>query len=61
MRTTEFEEIRNELKGGKEFFVKHIVTHQVGKVISLGEEEFEVDVNGEHKTWNKTNCMKTVH
>jgi hypothetical protein len=41
--------------------VKHIVTHQVGKVVGLGEEEFEVDVNGEHKTWNKTNCVKTVH
>jgi hypothetical protein len=61
MRTPEFEKICHAVGSGQEMWVKHIVTHQVGKVLTCGEEEFEVDVNGVHKTWSKANCVETIH
>ncbi len=61
MRTPEFQKICQSVGTGKDLWVKHIVTHQIGKILSCGEEEFEVDVNGEKKTWSKTNCLETKH
>lgn len=57
MRQEEFENLCQATQSGKERQVKHIVTHQVGKVIACGPENFiEVEVEGgEHKTWARDN------
>lgn len=62
MRHDEFEGICKSISSGEEMRVKHIVTHQVGKIVacSMEDEFFEVDVGGEHKTWSKDNC-KVLH
>ena len=58
MRHDEFEGICKALGSGEEKLLKHIVTHQVGKVVACNREEefFEVDVDGNRKTWSKENC-----
>lgn len=57
MRHDEFENLCQAAQSGTERRVKHIVTHQVGKVIACGPEDFiEVEVEGgEHKTWSRDN------
>ncbi|PLX82299.1 MAG: hypothetical protein C0617_14320 [Desulfuromonas sp.] len=58
MRHAEFESFCQKVQSGQEAHVKHIVTHKIGKILSCHPEdyEFEVDVNGEHKTWIAENC-----
>lgn len=61
MRHEEFENICKAVKTGQEKQVKHIVTHQVGKIVACetGEEFFEVEVKGgEHKNWSKENVKE---
>ncbi len=60
MRSEEFQDVCQAVKSGQEKFVKHIVTHKVGKVTSCHSEdhEFEVDCSGEHKTWIMENCKE---
>jgi hypothetical protein len=62
MRHDEFEGICKSVSSGEETRVRHIVTHQIGKVIacSLEDEFFEVDAAGERKVWSKDNC-KVLH
>jgi hypothetical protein len=57
----EFENICKAVKSGQDKHVKHIVTHQTGKVVgcSPGDDFFEVEVaTGEHKTWSKDNVRE---
>ncbi|BCR03039.1 hypothetical protein DESUT3_01080 [Desulfuromonas versatilis] len=61
MRTQEYQNMCQAIGTGKEKFVKHVVTHQIGKVLACHEGEFEVDVAGEHKTWIKENCKEESH
>lgn len=58
MRHDEFEGICKSVSSGEEKRLKHIVTHQVGKIIACNPEDefFEVDVDGKRKTWSKDNC-----
>jgi hypothetical protein len=61
IKHAEFEGICQAVRAGQEKHLKHIVTHQVGKVISCNpaEEFFEVEVpGGEHKTWSKDNVKE---
>lgn len=58
MRTPEFQKLCQAVSGGEEMYVKHVVIHQVGKVLSCHGDEVEVDVNGTHKTWIKENCVE---
>ena len=60
MRREEFENVCQAVSTGEDKFVKHIVTHRVGKILSCqeGDREFEVDVSGEHKTWAMENCKE---
>jgi hypothetical protein len=49
------------VKSGQEKHVKHIVTHQTGKIVgcSPNDDFFEVEVpGGEHKTWSKDNVRE---
>ena len=58
MRHEEFQDICRTVKTGEATQLKHIVTHQVGKIVACqaDEEFFEVEVaGGEHKTWSKDN------
>jgi len=57
MRHEEFEGICNLFSSGEEKRLKHIVTHQVGKIVAVNREDefFEVDVEGRRKTWSKDN------
>jgi hypothetical protein len=57
MRHDEFVGICNSVSSGEEKRLKHIVTHQVGKIVSVNREDefFEVDVDGRRKTWSKDN------
>ncbi len=59
MRHEEFENICQEVKSGAEKRVKHIVLHQVGKVVACHPDEYvEVELeSGEHKTWSKDNVQ----
>jgi len=56
----DYENICRTIKTGGEKHVKHIVTHQVGKVIACETDDFfEVEVpSGEHKTWSKNNVKE---
>ncbi len=57
MRHEEFETICKAIETGTERRVKHIVLHQIGKVIACRPDDY-VEVmldNGEHKTWSKEN------
>jgi hypothetical protein len=61
MRHEEFENICRSVTSGTEKHVKHMVTHQVGKIVAcdIGEEFFEVETSGgEHKTWSKDNVRE---
>lgn len=60
MKHDEFENICKAVKTGKEKHLKHIVTHQVGKIVACETDEFfEVEVpGGEHKTWSKDNVKE---
>jgi hypothetical protein len=62
MRHEEFQNICQAIEAGGERRVKHIVLHQVGKIIACCPDEcFEVELeNGEHKTWSKNN-VKLLH
>lgn len=62
LRHAEFETICQEVSSGAKRRVQHIVTHQVGKVISCSSDDFfEVELmNGEHKTWSKDN-IRLLH
>jgi hypothetical protein len=62
MRHDEFENICQEITTGSEMRVKHIVLHQIGKIIACCPDDyFEVELeNGEHKTWSKNN-VKLLH
>jgi hypothetical protein len=62
MRHDEFEIIRQSLGSGSDKRVKHIVLHQIGKIVAcLPDDYFEVELdNGQHKTWSKDN-VKLVH
>ena len=57
MRHEEFENICQAVGSGAERRVRHIVIHQVGKVIACRPDDtIEVELeNGEHKTWSKDN------
>jgi hypothetical protein len=57
MRHEEFENICQAVGAGAEKRVKHIVLHQIGKVIACRPDDYvEVELdNGEHKTWSKEN------
>jgi len=61
LRHEEFENICKLVQTGKEKHLKHIVTHQTGKIVGCDptEEFFEVELsNGEHKTWSKDNVKE---
>lgn len=62
MRHDEFENICRDITTGDEKRVKHIVLHQIGKIIACCPDDyFEVELeNGEHKTWSKNN-VKLLH
>ncbi|AFR67626.1 hypothetical protein Pcar_3478 [Syntrophotalea carbinolica DSM 2380] len=62
MRHDEFENICHTIGPETDKRVKHIVLHQVGKIIAcLPDDFFEVELDsGEHKTWSKNN-VKLVH
>jgi hypothetical protein len=53
----EFQDICQAIESGAERRVKHIVIHQVGKVIACHPDDFiEVELEkGEHKIWSKEN------
>lgn len=57
MRHDEFADICRSLDPGTDKRVKHIVLHQIGRIIACRSDEyFEVELdNGEHKTWSKNN------
>jgi hypothetical protein len=57
MRHDEFADICQALDAGTDKRVKHIVLHQIGRIIACRPDEyFEVELdNGEHKTWSKNN------
>ena len=59
MRHAEFEDICREVGSGAERRVKHIVLHQIGRVIACHPEDYvEVELdNGQHKTWSKDNIQ----
>lgn len=59
MRHAEFENLCRSAQAGEQMHVKHIVTHQIGTLLScnLNDFECEVDVNGERKTWIAENCL----
>jgi translation initiation factor IF-1 len=62
MRHEEFDNICQTLDPATDMRVKHIVLHQIGKIVAcLPDECFEVELeNGEHKTWSKNN-VTLVH
>ena len=62
MRHDEFANICQSLEPGTDMRVKHVVLHQIGKIIACRPDEFfEVELeSGEHKTWSKDN-VKLVH
>jgi len=57
LRHEEYENLCRSLKEGAKTQVKHVVTHQVGRIISCSPDDFiEVELaNGEHKSWSKDN------
>lgn len=58
MRRETFETFCGAIEGGAEKHLKHIVTHEVGKIVAcqMDDEFFEVELpNGEHKGWSKEN------
>ena len=57
MRHEDFESICKALDSGEEKRVKHIVLHQIGKVVAcLPDDMIEVELeNGERKSWSKDN------
>lgn len=57
MRHEEFESLCKEVGAGTQRRVKHIVLHQVGKVIACRPDDYiEVELDsGEHKIWSKEN------
>jgi hypothetical protein len=63
LKHEEFENICQAVKSGQEKHLKHIVTHQTGKIVGCNsaEEFFEVEVpTGEHKNWSKENVKETT-
>lgn len=62
MRHDEFENICKSFGPESAFRVKHIVLHQIGKIVAcLPDDYFEVELeSGEHKTWSKNN-VTLVH
>lgn len=58
MRSAEFQKVCQAVSSGEQTFVKHVVLHQIGRVLNCHEDEVEVDVNGIHKTWSKENCVE---
>lgn len=60
MRHEEFESICQAVGSGADRRVKHIVLHQIGKVIACRPDDFvEVELeSGEHKTWSKDNITQ---
>lgn len=62
LKHEEFEYICKMVRSGQEKHLKHIVTHQTGKIVGCNAEEefFEVETaSGEHKTWSKDNVKET--
>ncbi len=57
MRSEEFQNICSSVGSGSEMRVRHIVLHQVGKVVACHPDDFiEVELDsGEHKTWSRDN------
>lgn len=63
MRHEEFKSLCSAIASGKEMQLKHIVTHEVGKLVAcqLSDEFFDVELpSGEHKTWSKEN-VRVIH
>jgi len=61
MRHEAFENLCGAIDGGADKHLKHIVTHEVGKIVAcqLEDEFFEVELaNGEHKAWSKENVRE---
>lgn len=58
MRHDEFESLCSTLDRGTTMQLKHIVTHEIGRIVACrrDEEFFEVELaSGLHKTWSKEN------
>jgi hypothetical protein len=59
MGSEEYMKLGAAVKAGQERFVRHIVTHRIGKVIACRNGEVDVDCSGTQKIWIKEDCQTT--
>lgn len=56
MRHEEFENICRAVAAGKDKYLKHHITNQVGRVAACEHGDFfDVEIEGEHRSWAKEN------
>jgi len=57
MRHEEFEALRKSIEAKQQIRVKHVVLHQVGKIVACLPDDFvEVELeDGKHKNWSREN------
>jgi len=57
MRHEEFEALRKSFEAKQQIRVKHVVLHQVGKIVACLPDDFvEVELeDGIHKNWSREN------
>ncbi len=60
MKRDQFEGICRAVKSGEEKFLENLETRYTGRIVSCGEERFEVDVSGKRESWSMEQCMETM-
>lgn len=59
MKHEEYENICSAVKAGKNKYLKHLITKQVGKVATCRPGDlFDVEIGGEHKSWARDNVVE---